>query len=81
MVRVGGKWTKPPKNVCEFCGGQLVIEYLGSYGYVYELTRTGKPYKTRDRKIVYPVSKDEYMIYCRDCHRTPTTGECAGRIG
>lgn len=78
---MGGKWTKPPKNVCEFCGGQLVIEYLGSYGYVYELTRTGRPYKERDRKIVYPLTKTEYTIYCKECGKEPDDNEVAGRIG
>lgn len=67
---MGGKWKKPPQNICRFCGGHLVIEYLGSCGYVYDLTRTGKPYKERVRKVVYPVSKEEFMIYCRDCGKS-----------
>lgn len=72
---MGGKWQKEPRNVCQYCGGRLVIEYIGSYGAVYELTRTGKPYKDRDRKILYPLTKTEFTIYCKSCRREPDNYE------
>lgn len=80
MVCVGGKWNKPPKNICKYCGGKLVVEYIGTYGVVYELTRTGKLYKDRDRKIMYPMTKTEFMIYCQDCKKEPDNFEWIAKL-
>ena len=37
----------------------------------YELTRTGTSYKDRDRKILYPLMKTEFTIYCKSCRKEP----------
>ena len=55
------------KNVCPECGGQLVCEYIGSYGDVFLLDKNGEPYKRRLRRMIYEHDGDEPMIYCKDC--------------
>lgn len=41
----------------------------------YALTRTGKPYKDQDRKILYPLTKTEFTIYCKSCRKEPDNYE------
>ena len=54
-------------NKCKFCGGKLVIEFIGNYGSVYAMKKNGKPSKRRIKRILYAESSDAQMIYCKDC--------------
>lgn len=62
--------TEKYKNRCKYCGGKLVIEFIGNYGSVYELKKDGEPSKRRKRRILYDESNGDYMIYCWDCGRS-----------
>lgn len=57
------------KNVCQHCGGLLVIEYISSYGSVYALKRNGEPSRRRLKKTMYEENGGDYMIYCKECGR------------
>ncbi len=60
-------------NKCRFCGGPLVIEYVGSYGTVYLLKKDGTPRKKKMKTFMYEQnSGDEAMVYCWDCRRMAT---------
>ena len=54
---------------CPYCGGRVVIEYLGSYGNVYPLKKNGEPGKKRIRRFLYEESGDVPLIYCWDCRK------------
>lgn len=58
------------RNICKYCGGKLVVEYIGSYGSVYALKGDGTPRKRRIRRTLYEESCDSPMIYCSKCGRT-----------
>ena len=59
------------KNICRFCGGRLVKEYIGNYGDVYYLKENGEPTKKRLKRYIYEHGgEDEAMIYCLACGRT-----------
>ena len=58
-----------PKNKCPYCGGQMVIEYIGSYGSVYPMKRDGNPQKKRIRRILYEENNEGCMVYCWDCRK------------
>ena len=60
---------KEQHNICKYCGGKLVIEYVGLYGAVYPLLESGQPGKRRIRRILYEESADDPMIYCSKCKR------------
>lgn len=61
---------KNPKNKCKYCGGQLVIEYIGSYGLIYPMKSNGEPYKNPVKKIIYELhGEDTCMIYCSTCKK------------
>lgn len=54
---------------CPYCGGRVVIEYLGSYGNVYPLKKNGEPGTKRIRRFLYEESRDAPLIYCWDCRK------------
>lgn len=53
------------KCVCPKCGGDLIIEYTGSYGTMYHIKRDGTTGR-RLRSAKYEHSGD-YMVYCSQC--------------
>ena len=59
-----------PKNICKYCGGKLVIEFIGSYGSVYPLKKNGQAGHRRIKRILYEESNDTPMIYCWDCGKS-----------
>lgn len=54
------------KNICQECGGKLLIEAVGNYGDVYRMKKNGEMSKVRIRRCIYETSGD-YMIYCEKC--------------
>ena len=59
------------KNICKYCGGKLLIEYIGSYGSVYAMKADGEPSKNRIRRILYEENDGgEPIVYCGQCGRT-----------
>lgn len=55
---------------CPYCGGRMVIEYIGNYGNIYPLKKNGEPGKKRIKRILYEESgMEDAMIYCLDCRR------------
>ena len=57
------------KNICKYCGGPLVIEFIGSYGSVYPMRENGEPGKRRIKRILYEEDANGCMVYCRKCGR------------
>lgn len=60
---------------CEYCGGLMVIEYLGSYGNAYRLKKNGEPSKKRIKRFIYEEDGSYSMIYCLNCRREPKAKE------
>jgi len=60
---------KKAKNICPYCGGQLVMEFIGSYGSVYNLKKDGEPSKKRRKRILYDESNGDFLIYCWNCKK------------
>ena len=54
-------------NKCPDCGGQIVAEYIGSYGDVYIIGKNGVPHKRRLKRFIYESNGDKPMIYCFNC--------------
>lgn len=54
-------------NKCPDCGGQIVAEYIGSYGDVYIIGKNGVPLKRRLKRFIYESNGDKPMIYCINC--------------
>lgn len=54
------------KCVCQKCGNNLVIEYIGNYGTIYAIRQDGKIGR-RLKSIKYDQSSDGYMVYCQSC--------------
>lgn len=57
------------KNICQYCGGPLVIEFIGSYGSVYPMKENGEPGRRRIKRILYEEGTSDCMIYCRNCKK------------
>ena len=51
--------------ICPKCGGNLVIEYIGNYGIIYNINKNGSIGR-RKKRIMYESSGD-YMVYCESC--------------
>lgn len=59
-------------NRCPHCGGQLVVEYIGSYGDVFMLGKNGEPNKKRIKRFIYEhYGEDGKMVYCWNCRKMP----------
>lgn len=53
------------KCLCNKCGNNLVIEYVGNYGTIYYLKESGQIGR-KLRSIKYEASGD-YFVYCPNC--------------
>ena len=62
------------KNICQHCGGKLLIEAIGSYGDVYRMLQNGEVSRRRIKRYTYEHSGD-YMIYCEKCGNSVDPGQ------
>ena len=63
------------KNICEKCGGNLVVEYIGKYGTIYEIKKDGCVSKKRIKHIYYEEGSEGSLIYCQDCGELVETSD------
>lgn len=57
-------------NRCPYCGGQIVVEYIGTYGDVYVVGKNGKPRNKRIRRFIYEhYGEEDKIVYCWDCRK------------
>lgn len=61
------------KNICNYCGGKMVIEFIGSYGAVYPMKKNGEPGKRRIRRFMYEESGGDFLVYCSACGKQRET--------